>query len=402
MNIYVEWYDFFGEERAVPVKISGEDPTFGTLFSAIEHNAGVQMNDYKLMFSNFDITSIDDFSPDKPLSWIGIGDHATIRLEPRQKLNMQKMQVPETDMDYTPPRFSVDNPEAYKYLEENGYVVIREVLSSEQISIAKDMCWEWIEAITGSEVRRNDVQSWGEKAWPADKDNGIIRDPSIGQADWLWYIREKPSIKQAFSRIWGTDRLGVSFDGGNLFRPYAINDEWRTKGGWFHVDQNAKLLPGKCCVQGSVYLKDGTKETGGLTVIPKSHLHHEEFCERNPAGGHFLPINDQDPVREMQSVLVTCRAGDLVLWDSRTVHCNTPGSASTVKDELIRILAYICMQPVAMCAEEGIEEKRKSAYERHVTSSHWVSMYNEGADPENFVQHANELTDTQLELVWPD
>ena len=91
--------------------------------------------------------------------------------------------------------------------------------------------------------------------------------------------------------------MGVSFDSGNLFRPYAVEPEWRTKGGWFHVDQNAKLLPGKCCVQGMVSLKPATEKSGGLTVIPKSHLKHEEFCERNGAGGHFLPVNERDPIR---------------------------------------------------------------------------------------------------------
>merc|ERR1712048_1379193 len=103
---------------------------------------------------------------------------------------------------------------------------------------------------------------------------GFINRFGAGQSSWARFLRSRPKIKEAFSQIYGTDQLCASFQGGNVFRPYALNPEWKTKGGWYHVDQNGKSLPGKQCVQGFVCFRDATKETGGLCVLPKSHLQH--------------------------------------------------------------------------------------------------------------------------------
>lgn len=72
--------------------------------------------------------------------------------------------------------------------------------------------------------------------------------------------------------IWGTSALLCSFDGLNVFRPWSAGSggkaHWRTRGGWFHVDQNPRLRPGRHCVQGLVTLTDCTEASGGLVVIP--------------------------------------------------------------------------------------------------------------------------------------
>eukprot|EP00854_Cymbomonas_tetramitiformis_P026911 gene26911-33089_t len=48
---------------------------------------------------------------------------------------------------------------------------------------------------------------------------------------------------------------------------------WKTRGGWFHTDQNALLpgMQGRVCVQGLVTLTDVDSASGGLCVIPGSH-----------------------------------------------------------------------------------------------------------------------------------
>jgi len=146
-----------------------------------------------------------------------------------------------------------------------------------------------------------------------------------------------PKVKAAFEAIWGSEELLVSFDGFNIFLPYLLNPEWLTKGGWYHVDQNAigkGQKKGRHCVQGFVTLTEATEHTGGLVVIPGSHLQHTEMCERieiAQAVGDYVPIPEGDPLLEQQPVLVCAQPGDLILWDSRTVHCNTP--ALTLGDE---------------------------------------------------------------------
>jgi ectoine hydroxylase-related dioxygenase (phytanoyl-CoA dioxygenase family) len=90
----------------------------------------------------------------------------------------------------------------------------------------------------------------------------------------------------------------------------------------YHVDQNAYRpgRKGKVCVQGLVTLLAANEHTGGLTVIPGSHRHHTEMCERSSMAKHigdFIPIDNQDPLLENGALLLCAEAGDLIVWDSR-------------------------------------------------------------------------------------
>eukprot|EP00494_Astrolonche_serrata_P030255 UN30522 len=134
-------------------------------------------------------------------------------------------------------RFEVDDQKAVKYLENEGYVVFKQVLKKEEIETATNLFWKWLENLCPG-VKRDQPDTWNHKNWPADKDNGIISEYGVGQAEWTWYIRGRKKVKQAYSNIWDTDKLLVSFGGGNIFRPWGYKSDWKTKGGWWHVDQN--------------------------------------------------------------------------------------------------------------------------------------------------------------------
>ncbi len=65
----------------------------------------------------------------------------------------------------------------------------------------------------------------------------------------MWHTRTLPKVKPAFEKIWKTDDLLVSFDGCGVFRPPEYNPEWRTNGGWYHIDQNVYNKKGRHAVQ---------------------------------------------------------------------------------------------------------------------------------------------------------
>ena len=43
--------------------------------------------------------------------------------------------------------------------------------------------------------------------------------------------------------------------------------------------------------------------TGGLTVKPKTHLFHDEVCNRNRGAGHFIPISRDDEILKTMSAM---------------------------------------------------------------------------------------------------
>lgn len=74
--------------------------------------------------------------------------------------------------------------------------------------------------------------------------------------------------------------------------------------------------------------------------------------------------------------MVCCRAGDLILWDSRTVHCNTPcldhpapETGQPFKD-LIRAVCYVCMTPKRWATNAVLAERRRAVVGL-VGTTHW-------------------------------
>lgn len=99
------------------------------------------------------------------------------------------------------------------------------------------------------------------------------------------------------------------------------------------MDQNPFQKPGRCCVQGMVPLFNVTETTGGLAVVPDSHrdesikTRHRHWDGR----GDFCVLFGQD-LAQKKKKLVLAEAGDLILWDSRTVHGGLVG----------RFLFFLC------------------------------------------------------------
>jgi len=325
-----------------------------------------------------------------------------------------------------PPRFDLDTDrsEFLAYLEEHGYAVVAGAADVRQIDAAKSLMWDYLEGIPNTQVSRDDVRSWGLKGdWMPSETNGILHGFGFGQSDFMWHLRLLPRVKAAFSAIWNTDDLIVSFDGGNAFRPWTYTRSWLTIGGWYHVDQNATKSGGvgRVCIQGFVTLLDATGDTGGLVVVPGSHKQHSAMCLRSKkakAMGDYIPVPVGDPILEKGACLICARAGDLVLWDSRTVHCNTPAltalyapeddaneckspeelcgseqataaaatSPVTEQWDLIRQVGYVCMTPAKFASQETLS-KREDAFVNNVSTSHW---------PHKMVMGGHALPDTPL------
>jgi ectoine hydroxylase-related dioxygenase (phytanoyl-CoA dioxygenase family) len=275
-----------------------------------------------------------------------------------------------------------------RYLDSHGYVVIKNVASKEDCIQADSLFWDFVESLPRNEDlqnRRNDPSTWENKRWFPSTDYGLANGYGFGQSKFLWHTRLLPKVEMAFNNIWGLDKqLLVSYDGGNAFRPFRQNPSWKTKGGWWHVDQNAThdAGRGKVCIQGLVSYTNADESTGGLCVIDGSHYFHNELCERvkearlmGPDASDFLMVPVEDPVLSSgNKIMICCSAGDLVLWDSRTVHCNHPAldnakDSEQPADKLLRLVGYVCMTPAEWASSEVLE-KRRQAFIHNESSSH--------------------------------
>lgn len=286
------------------------------------------------------------------------------------------------------PRFAAGSKESLKHLETEGFVVIKNALSPTEAKHALDLTWDYLENL-GTGIDRNDIGTWGDDRWPIVTSGGIVPSLGIGHSEAQWFTRSRPSIKSAFAAIWKDDDLLSSFDGMALWRPTDVDPEWETTrgGSWLHVDQHPITRPGMQCVQGAVSLLPTSPAAGGNILIPGSHkwftgipdIYADRLGKLPKWLDHFRFPVDDPRLKETPPIMAHMEAGDMMLWDSRTVHCSSPGlepaaASDPAKPGLIRAASLVCMMPKSRAPADVIA-KRRAAVEDVTSTTNWCDRF---------------------------
>ena len=239
-------------------------------------------------------------------------------------------------------RFPLEATNEWKqHLQSKGYCVIANTLNVDEIETSKVLIIEDLERL--------------KIKLPV---HGLV--PEISQSAGAWKIRGNPNIKKAFEHIWqDSELITSSMDCVIVWRRWnqikksnatstsstttststSGQKKPRTEG--LHLDQNPFHKPNLECVQGMVPLFSVNKEVGGLVVVEESHTDNKRSLlqQKNPNLKHAgdwcpLPIRSNPTIYE-QAMLIEAEAGDLILWDSRTIHGGRVGTGSFDEDETV-------------------------------------------------------------------
>ena len=103
--------------------------------------------------------------------------------------------------------------------------------------------------------------------------------------------------------------------------------------------------------------------TGDFVVVPESHLYHSNWIQwylhhnntfvTLPVHNLSTTTND-DNKQQLQPV--TAKLDDMILWDFRIIYDNMPAlvpPTTRKKNELLRVVSYVCLMPRAMVIIEG-------------------------------------------------
>jgi len=290
---------------------------------------------------------------------------ATAQEEVVQEFNNSKHRAPlGTDI----PRLQPDQwHTAPEVLREHGVCIFANVASAEELAEKEEMFWKWCSKSTHNEINRKPENMINAK-WKqlGFLESGVIAKLGIGQSDFLWSCRMMENVQRVYQCIWETDDLVTGFDGCGAFRnPYLAHqgENWYTKLGWYHVDQNAHFVPGLDTYQGLLNFYPATSPHSGSTVVvPRSHHRFLEMFadpDRKVSSKNdgFMRLDLEDDFEKYctGAVQVPLEAGDFLVWDSRTIHCNqginrdAPSAeavlGSRANQPLARLVAYICMLP---------------------------------------------------------
>lgn len=250
-------------------------------------------------------------------------------------------------------------------LEKNGYCIIPNIISKYECSKNISEIWNWLENLN-SGINRNDENTWSDDYWPPNT-NGILQQFGVSHLQFIWDLRSNENIINIFKQIWNTYDLEVSFDGINIIRPKKFINNIEE---WFHIDQGS-CKKGLHCVQGFINLEDTNDDDASLLVYDKSHLFHEKIFENNKKiiKHDYYHIDEEDTyvIKDLKKIKIVAPKGSLILWDSRTIHCNCSPTHDINK---FRYVVYICMTPSNLSNNDN-RLKKKRALENLLSTTHW-------------------------------
>lgn len=276
-----------------------------------------------------------------------------------------------SDADIRPTyAFHLEDGDWLAHLQNQGFVVLKAVGDTTQVSEAKNLMWDAICERHGH-VQREDPATWRFPLNPA----GIV--PWLAQSAGAWAVRGWPGVKRAFSQIWQDDDLIVSMDCALVWRPWWVADAerfWKPDTEGLHLDQNPFSKPYLDCYQGMVPLLPVDAISGGLQVVPGSHLDEPKEAFRKThqhlkGKGDWCPCDDDD--LRAQAILLHAEPGDLIIWDSRLVHGGLVGNGKGVSNEteLARLAQTVAMVPRGR-ASSLVLARRQDGFAKGETFNH--------------------------------
>ena len=237
---------------------------------------------------------------------------------------------------------------------ENGYVVIPNVLTPDEINESIDEFNNW----------RTSVENLDELHDIIDN-NGMFKYFEVSHQRFAWLLRTNPKILSIFKSLWNTDQLVTSFDG----CCYYPSDYIGTPTCWTHSDQSS-LKPGLRCIQSFVSLTSNKERT--FVVYEGSHKLHEDHSEiynvEDPSDWYMIEEEYLENIQDRKKILEV-DAGSLVLWDSRTFHQNTCGTPTCEEERLVQYLCYLPKENDQN--DEFVQDKRRLYFNNYRTTNHY-------------------------------
>ena len=228
----------------------------------------------------------------------------------------------------------------WHFWRENGYIVIKGAVAKEQARQTAEFLWEF------EEKDAQDPSTWytAPRAEIQMKELAGTGMVEVYNHQHLWNNRQSRRIYEAFTDIWGTDKLWVTIDRANLNFPIRKEHSYK---GFIHWDYDPETKPQQ--VQGVLALADQTDPNmGGFQCIPWLYRNYDQWKLDQPEDrNRFQP--DITGLEE-KIVKVPLEAGDLLIFNSMQPH----GIRPNLSEDKVRIAQYISMMP----AEENNLELR--------------------------------------------
>lgn len=257
-----------------------------------------------------------------------------------------------------------------EHLEEKGWTVVPIPEWDEEFV---SEFYSWLENCTPHKdverFDRNDPNTWNSSSIVPNL-HGIFKQ-YLGHTYFQWQIRLlcAPIYSEIWTYFLGKDvkqeDLICSFDGGCFLYSKKRSQDKQ----WLHIDQARSYGTGLVSVQGVVNFLENGPNDGGLLLLEGSHKVFAQYRTKYPASGYsgFDVVEVSDSLFDNTRAIKICAPpGHLLLWDSRTVHCNCTPKYKPGKIRK-RMCTYVSMQPCEFATTKELEKRIKWYKEGRLT-----------------------------------
>ena len=258
--------------------------------------------------------------------------------------------------------------EQWEFWKDQGYVLIKNAVSRAQAQKTASFLWEF------EDKDPNDPKTW-YTAPRAEIEMKELAGTGMVEAynhQLLWNNRQTQKVYDAFVDVWGTQKLWVTIDRGNLNFPIRPGYQYKSFIHW-DLDPEIKLQN----VQGVLALNDQTdKNMGGFQCIPWLYKHYDTWKLTQPKDAHFFKPDITGLKDKM--VKVRMETGDLLIFNSTQPHGIRPNHSQGK----VRIAQYISMAP-AQEDNQDLREWRINSWKHRIAPKGYAFP----GDPRNLEQN---------------
>lgn len=213
------------------------------------------------------------------------------------------------------------NADDLRFWNENGYVLIKNVISKEQCQATQNAIWEFLA------IDANNPDTWYKEH---KEQRGLML--TFTHHPTLDANRNSAIVRRAYEQLYGTTAIYKTIDKVSFNPPE--NPNYNFLGDNLHWDVSL-ALPIPFSLQGLLYLTDCGPKDGAFNCVPGFHYKIDGWLNSLPAN-----VNPREEApKTLKPTAVTGNAGDFVIWHQALPHCATPNHG--VLPRMVQYLTYL-------------------------------------------------------------
>jgi len=233
-------------------------------------------------------------------------------------------------------------------LNKYGICVIQNVLNTDELLLSTTLLWNFFENITVNEekVLLHDNTTWNNIHLIKSNKEMFYEYLGAGHSEFMWNLRENEKILTIFSSLYNcsNDELLAIFEGFSfLLPPETTNENWYKQcDEKYYFNNNYFADINKIKFKSFVTINDINENDATISFFEDSTKCFDKLKSKSYKNNS--EIKEKYLINKYLNETIKCKAGSLVIWDSRLIHCEIKPKRGRLNPN-VKNIAYLSYVP---------------------------------------------------------